>query len=257
LAPSPDAPAGTRRHAQGMTNDSLPPEPVVKAIENLTHHHHEHEKYYSEAPLHDAAWLQRASRTLLALAERWSVAVPAEDRVGVPFAGATDINDERAIETSGVLFLEGDEPPAEIVALRQRLDSLSASFEASGHWLFAAMETGWDMALALLDQPALAGVLGERHRIISNDWLNASTTLLVARHLERAGAILDRVDFRPDGVRADLAGARVFPAYLYSACEIIDRAADLVAVSATVVHDNERRWRVVNARVRDLSRDGA
>lgn len=39
---------------------------------------------------------------------------------------------------------------------------------------------------------------------------------------------------------------------LYSASELIDRAADLIAESATLVHENERRWRVFSERVREL-----
>ena len=39
------------------------------------------------------------------------------------------------------------------------------------------------------------------------------------------------------------------PGYLYSASELLDRAADLAAESAALVHDNERRWRVFRERV--------
>ena len=68
----------------------------------------------------------------------------------------------------------------------------------------------------------------------------------------RAGALLDRVDFSPGALRADLAGPRTAPAYLYSASEMIDHAADLMAESATIVHGNERRWRVFRDRVEAL-----
>jgi hypothetical protein len=56
----------------------------------------------------------------------------------------------------------------------------------------------------------------------------------------------------PQALRADLAGARRSPAYLYSASELIDRAADLIVESATLVHENERRWRVFGERVAAL-----
>ena len=51
------------------------------------------------------------------------------------------------------------------------------------------------------------------------------------------------------GVRADLAGPRLLPGYLHSAAESLDRAADLAAESAVLVHDNERRWRTFRTRV--------
>jgi len=54
-------------------------------------------------------------------------------------------------------------------------------------------------------------------------------------------------------VRADLAGQRSLPPYLYSASELLDRAADLAAESATLVHDNERRWRVFRERVESIT----
>ena len=74
-------------------------------------------------------------------------------------------------------------------------------------------------------------------------------SLLAGRLLERAADILDRVDFTPGALRADLAGGATAPGRLYSAAELIARAADLASDSAGLVHDNERRWRVFRARV--------
>jgi hypothetical protein len=236
-----------------MTDAQPPADPFLAAVQNLTRTHREHEKFYSQAPLEDALLLLRYSRTLMALAERWSTATPAEHPVAAPFAGAADLNDPRAIETSGVLFMEGDEAPAEIISLRHELDVKADGFRRSGEWLTRAMEIAWGTAEALLAYPQLADLLGERHRIISNDALNGSLALLIGRNLERAGVLLDKVDFTPAGVRADLAGPRSAPAYIFSACELIDRAADLAAQSAVIVHDNERRWRVFGDRVAALA----
>jgi hypothetical protein len=60
------------------------------------------------------------------------------------------------------------------------------------------------------------------------------------------------VDFNPEVLRDDLAGPRRIPGYLYSAAELIGRAADLLSDSAGLVRDNERRWRVFRARVEAL-----
>ena len=69
---------------------------------------------------------------------------------------------------------------------------------------------------------------------------------------KRALAILEVLDFSPAAVRADLDGTGAFPAFLHSACDLIDHASDLAAQSAALVHGNERRWRVFKQRVEEL-----
>jgi hypothetical protein len=225
---------------------------LLAVVENLSRYHREHEKYYSEAPLTDAISLQHAARTLIALAERWTSVEPAAGPGPSPFAGAPDLNDDRAIETSGVLFMEGEGEPAEISRIKSELETIAASSEQSGSWLEAAMEASWAMAEALLAYPQLADLLGERHRIIGNNWQNACTAQLVARYLRRAVAVLAQVDFAPAALRRDLAGARSAPGYLYAAAELINHAADLAVASSVLTHENERRWRIFHSRVEEL-----
>ena len=76
-------------------------DPLIESALNLSRFHREHEKYYSAAPLEDALGLQRTSQALMALAERWSRAEAGGRSAASPFAGAEDLNDERAIETAG------------------------------------------------------------------------------------------------------------------------------------------------------------
>ena len=229
---------------------------LLAVVKNLSRYHREHEKYYSEAPLADAIALQRIARTLIALAERWTSIEPTAEPAPSPFAGSPDLNDERAIETSGVLFMEGEGEPAEITRIKSELESMAASSEQSGSWLAAAMEASWGMAEALLAYPQLADLLAERHRIIANNWQNAATAQLVARHLRRAVAVMERVDFAPAALRKDLAGARSSPGYLYAAAELINHAADLAAASSVLTHENERRWRIFHERVEQITRPG-
>ena len=139
---------GSRQHSPGAGNDGL-----LAVAANLSRYHREHEKYYSEAPLTEAIALQRAARTLIALAERWTAAEPAAAPAPSPFAGTPDLNDDRAIETSGVLFMEGGGEPAEITRIKSELQTVAASSEQSGSWLAAAMEASWAMAEALLCLP--------------------------------------------------------------------------------------------------------
>jgi hypothetical protein len=220
---------------------------------NLSHYHREHEKYYSEAPLADALALQRTARTLVALAERWTATEPAGTAAASPFAGAADLNDSRAIEDSGVLFMEGEGEPAEITRIKSELETIATGSERNGAWLASAMEASWDMAEALLSYPGLADLLAERHKIIGNNWRNAATAQLIARYLHRAVLIMRRIDFSPGALREDLAGARTAPRYLYSAAEMISHAADLSVASSVLTREDERRWRTFHERVGQLS----
>jgi hypothetical protein len=224
-------------------------DPLLKAITNLAAFHRDHEKFYSAAPREQAVALQRHARTLQALADRWSTIEPATVAALNPFEGAEDLTAPVALQLDGVLFMEGEGTPVELEHLVRDLRQLADDSLATSEWLASAMESSWAMAAALLDVPELADLLGERHRIIANDWQAAQVSALAGRILARSAEILDRVDFTPAALRADLAGARVAPARLYSAAELVGRAADLLSDSAGLVHDNERRWRTFRARV--------
>lgn len=242
----PDHTAGPGPHQRGT--DAL-----LAVVANLSHYHREHEKYYSQKPLADALTLQRTGRTLLALAERWVSAEPAAEPAASPYAGAPDLNDDRAIEESGVLFMEGEGEPAEIGRIKAELEIMAASSEQTGTWLAAAMESSWAMAEALLAYPQLSDLLGERHQIIGNNWRNACTAQLIARYLRRAVTLMDRIDFTPAALREDLARTRSAAGYLYAAAELINHSADLSAASSALTHEDERRWRRFHERVEDIT----
>ena len=96
-------------------------DPLLTTILNLTAFHREHEKYYGVAPREQAVVLQRHSRTLLALADRWTTAHPPDVTAASPFAGAPDLNAREAIQLDGVLFMEGEGEPGEITHLKRDL----------------------------------------------------------------------------------------------------------------------------------------
>jgi hypothetical protein len=218
---------------------------LLESALNLSRFHREHEKYYSAAPLEDAAGLQRASLALLALAERWTRVEPGGRSAASPFAGAEDLNDERAIELAGILFMEGGGEPAEVARIKRDLRTAAASHEQGGAWLAAAMEQSWGVAAQLVRYPRLADLLGERHRIIANDWRSADLQRLIGRLLARAADLLEGIDFTPAALREDLRA----PAHLlFSVSELLNHAVDLTTQSAALVHDNERRWRVFRER---------
>lgn len=230
----------------------LPPTELLETIGNLTEFHREHEKFYSQAPLRTSVEIQAASRVLKALGARWSEVTPTDHPAANPLAGAEDLNAPGLTAESGVLFMEGQGEPAEIKRIKRDLATLADDMDQTGSWLSAAMEQAWGIAGMLAAYPELADLLGERHRIIANDWQSADLQSLAGRLIRRGLDLLERIDFSPQALRADLAGNRQNAAYLYSASELLDRAADLVAESATLVHGNERRWRVFGERVREL-----
>ena len=150
--------------------------------------------------------------------------------------------------------MEGGGEPAEIDRVRRELRTAAATHEEGGAWLAAAMEQSWRVAAQLAQRPELADLLGDRHRIIANDWQSADMQRLIGRILARAADLLDAVDFTPAALRADL---RTPSRLLFSVAELLGHAADLAAESAALVHDNERRWRVFRERAAGLAGDGS
>jgi hypothetical protein len=231
------------------------PSRLLDAIINLAQFHRDHEKFYASAPREQAVILQRHGRTLSALADRWSTVDPSTREVFSPFEGAVDLNDGAALQLDGVLFMEGEGEPAEIKRLKRELQEIGDDSAATGAWLANAMAASWDLAVSLFDVTGVADLLGDRHRIIANDWQAAETSALAGRILHRAVELLGRVDFTPVALRRDLESSRRVPRLLYSASELIAHAADLLSDSAGLVHDNEPRWRRFRSRVVEVVSD--
>jgi hypothetical protein len=227
-------------------------DPFLDAIENLSRFHHEHEKFYAQEPRQQAVVVQRHARTIAALADRWATVAPTAIDALNPYEGTEDLNAGVALQLDGVLFMEGEGEPVEISRIKRDLHTLADDFIETGTWLATAMEMTWEAATALIGYPQLADLLGDRHRIIANDWQAASMSILAGRLLHRGVDLLDAVDFRPPAVRADLEGPNTDARVLCSAVELLDRAADLLSDSAGLVNDNERRWRVFRERVLPL-----
>ncbi|MEZ5143524.1 MAG: hypothetical protein R2726_13545 [Acidimicrobiales bacterium] len=160
-----------------------------------------------------------------------------------PYEGTEDSTPVKRRSSTVCCSWEGEGEPTEITRLKRDLGTIGDDSIETGTWLAKAMEMTWDAATALVGYPALADLLGDRHRIIANDWQAANMSSLAGRLLQRGVDLLDAVDFQPSAVRADLDGPRSYSALMYSAIELIDRAADLLSDSAGLVHDNEPRWR--------------
>ena len=110
----------------------MAPDRFLEMARNLARYHREHEKFYARAPLEGAASLQRTSAALRALAERWSTVDASRPEAASPFSGSEDLNDERAIELAGILFMEGEGEPAEIARIKRELGSASQENDEAG-----------------------------------------------------------------------------------------------------------------------------
>lgn len=225
--------------------------PLLGAVHNLATFHRDHERFYATAPREQAVTIQRHARTLQSLADRWATVEPSTRVAQSPFEGAEDLNAPAALQLDGVLFLEGGGEPDELRRLRRDLRTMAEDHLETGAWLASAMDVSWDVTSQLVPLDELADVLGERHRIIANDWQAAALSTLAGRVVQRAVDVLDVVDLEPAALRRPGA-LGVAARRLWSAAELLDHAADLLSDSAGLVHDNERRWRTVRDRVDEV-----
>ena len=224
-------------------------EDFLEIISNLSKYHREHEKFYGQEPLKTAIEIQGASKTLKTSADKWINLQRTEKAEGNPYMGCEDLNEKATIQHDGLLFMEGEGEPTEITQLKRNMKNISEDFDKAGAWLSKAMENSWEAAINLMKIPTLEDVLGERHRIIINDWQAAHLSTLVAKLLDRALLILNQIDFSPKAIREDISARKRYPDLLYSASELLDRGADLSSEFAVLIHDNERRWRGFRQRV--------
>jgi hypothetical protein len=231
---------------------SMSKENFLEVISNLSKYHREHEKFYGQVPLKTASVIQDASKTLKTLADKWISLQQTEKAEGNPYMGCEDLNEKAAIQHDGLLFMEGEGEPTEISQLKRKMKNISEDSEKAGAWLSKAMENSWEAAINLIKIPTLEDVLGERHRIIVNDWQAAHLSILMAKLLERSLLILNQIDFHPKAIRNDISTRKRYPDLLYSASELLDRAADLSSEFAMLIHANERRWRVFRQKVERL-----
>ena len=63
------------------------------------------------------------------------------------------------------------------------------------------------------------------------------TAQLIAWYLRRAVTVMERIGFSPAELRKDLAGPRSSPAYLYTAAELINHAAEMDSQSVNRLED--------------------
>jgi hypothetical protein len=92
---------GQAGNSESGDRAGAPPAALLEVMSNLSRYHREHEKFYSQAPLRQAAEVQAVSRALKALATQWGEAAASEHPLPNPYAGAEDLNAPGLVAESG------------------------------------------------------------------------------------------------------------------------------------------------------------
>ncbi|HZE37357.1 MAG TPA: hypothetical protein VE172_00945 [Stackebrandtia sp.] len=201
--------------------------------------HREHERYHSMLKLEQAAALRRDSNALKVLSDRVGRAENSTaPRVTAPAAGCADLTDLAAVATTGVLFMEGEDAPAELTAMRRRLDDTAGEYARLSSWLGHKMDGAWKR-LHLLLTPELADTAHARFQALGRTTAAADAYGLAARYLGAAVKTLDNQDLAPAGVRADPVAAATM---LRTASWLIDTAAATVAEAAARLSLSDPDW---------------
>lgn len=221
--------------------------PTIDVLRNIAAYHREHERYYTWNSATEAANMFREANRLKAVATVWL-----DDRSSPPLhlvsgdftdgrfaaAGCNDLNALPAIAAIGVLFMEGEGEPAEIRALKAKLRGLGPAWHGSGDWLANKMAHAWLRESVVLRDDWAAAAEPRFGTVITN-WCGSRQMALAGRCATIALQILEDLDLRPAGVRADRrkAGRR-----LLEAAWVLDGVAQVIGRSAIDLSENDGRW---------------
>lgn len=213
----------------------------------IARHHQQHERYYAAYDLEVAAELRRSANTLKGLADHWSRTVaagevaPSDERYRDPRlqgVGCPDLNDLYAISHVGVLFMEGESEPRELVELRDRVRHLATHYESFGAWLTDKMVASWEREGANQGGPLLQA-MNARYKALVHTTNSAYQMTLAGRVLHLAHAGLTRIDLHPQALRENLLVAAVSTR---NVGWLLDEAATVVAEQAVKVAASDGWW---------------
>jgi hypothetical protein len=215
------------------------------AIENLlrvARAHRRHERFYAMEGLEVAAALRRDASALRALADHWLEApTGGADAIDDPrfrAAGCADLNADAATASAGILFMEGEQEPAELAALKRKLSAFAAEQAEVSRWLLDVMEHAWGREVILL-RPGTATAGFRRHLTVTRTALTAGKLGVSARLAGAAHAALSAQDFRPAAIRADRRGAAEMAR---TAAWLLDAATAVLAEQASQLGYSDADW---------------
>lgn len=229
----------------GDTAKSRDRNAAIGGMLDVARYHREHERFHSMNGLETAMDLRRDANALKMLAERWMMPDKAEASAAVDYqdesfraAGCADLNDRTAVAATGILFMEGESEPQEMLQVKGRLRGVSMGLAAASQWLSQKMDAAWARERALLT-PELVDAVHPRFMALTRTTLTGAKLGVVARLLDVAAAALDGQDLTPPGIRKDRQGAGRL---LLTTSWFIDRAAALLAEQAADLSLSDPDW---------------
>jgi len=210
----------------------------------VAEYHREHERFHSMSGLQQAADLRKDSNALKVLANRWFRAAETEpstiDYADPRFraAGCEDLNDKAGIATTGILFMEGEGEPAELLQLKAKLSGMAEGLARASFWLSEKMDAGWERESVLLTAE-MASAARPRLVALEHTTLAALKMGVVARLLRAAVTALSAQELVPASIRKDPSGtAQLF----LTASWLMDEAAGLLADQANDMARSDPEW---------------
>ncbi|RIV40018.1 hypothetical protein [Micromonospora radicis] len=224
-------------------SESTQPPGSTEALLNIAEHHRQHERYYVLRYLEHAHLLRTGVTTLRTLSQRWSaveVSAGSTEYQDPRFkmAGCPDLNVLIGIPSIGVLFMEGEGTPRELLLLRRDIESVLRDHEQMDSWLTEKMRAAWERDFQLPDDASWRRAATRHQVLITTTWAGRHSGL-VADILRQALSLFDRLDLTPAGIRENL---RLSAVKVATVAELLDSAANLVAECSVLLSRNDRGW---------------
>ena len=174
---------------------------LLETIEDLSRFQLEHGKFYAQQPREQAVALQRHSRALCALADRWARVDATPLNAQNPYEGPKTSTPQKQFSSNGILVRGRRRGADRNHANQDGFPRRSSRFDQRQHLVGSGDGEKLVCNHGLLTYPQVADLLGDHHRIIANEWQAASMSSLAGRVLDRAVDLLDGIDFTQAALR--------------------------------------------------------
>lgn len=232
----------------GREGDAVPATPAAdvdfSVLATIARYHREHERHYAMVKMDLGGELVRLANRLRVVADIWlQGGAPAAAEVDYTdpryrAAGCDDLNALPALPLIGILFMEGEGEPREIIQIKAKLRAVEDEYLAAGLWLADKMDAAWQRESMLFTE-ALTAIAWPRLQAVATNWRGANDMALTGRLAGLAAQGLNEMDFTPEAIRAarDASGRR-----LRAAAWIASLAGQAAARTGGDLVDNEFFW---------------
>jgi hypothetical protein len=233
------------RRTDEQLHAAVPAEDIpLSGLVAVARWHREHERFHSMNALQDAVDLRRHSNALKLLAGRWLAdqdGEPAAFPVTDPLfraAGCEDLNDLASVASTGVLFMEGEPEPAELVEMKLKLAGMAAGLDHWSAWLAEKMAPAWERESVLLTS-TLTEAARPRFATLARTTRTGTALGLVARLLHAAVGAIEAQPLSPAEVRRDPAGSAQ---RMLATSWLLDEASSTLAETAADLARSDPDW---------------